>query len=295
MANQDKERYQREMEIFYKEELALMCSGDASSSPDEGDKKRSAAETSTLSSAPSLASLDFSSMRIEQIAQLLTTLQQQGYQRVNKEEVITGVNTERANIRQRLLAILQESNDLQKKYLLLEQLGNSVVLSEPRLTLAQSAFPGVYGLDNLFGRPGFGQLSLSDVALLNQLVSSQQLQQQIGGGLSAVAAASLAMPQAANQNQTPAPGPATLFGNVTNQTQQPSTTINYNATSLSTPLAAASQPSNSFGLSGLASISQQANLNDALLLKQYLEQLRGSAPAPSADPKPPQNNENAER
>jgi hypothetical protein len=76
--------------------------------------------------------------------------------------MITGVNAERANIRQRLLAILQESNDLQKKYLLLEQLGNSAVLSELGLTLAQAAFPGGYGLGNSIDRPGFGQLSLSD-------------------------------------------------------------------------------------------------------------------------------------
>lgn len=303
MAKEDRVRYQRDMEIFYKEELALMCSGNAGdSSPDEGDKKPSAAETSTLSAAPSLASLDFSSMSIEQIAQLLHTLQQQGYESVNKEDVITGVNAEKANIRQRLLAILQESNDLQKKYLLLEQLGNSVVLSEPRLALAQSAFPGVFGLDNLlFGRPGFGQLSLSDGALLKQLVSSQQLQQQLGGGLSAAATASLAMPQVANQNPTPAPGLSATqqlptFGNATNQTQQPSTEINYNATSLSSPLAAAAaQPSSSFGLAGLASVSQQTNLHDALLLKQYLEQLHGSASAPSADPKPPQKDESAER
>jgi hypothetical protein len=72
------------------------------------------------------------------------------------------VNAKRANIRQRLLAILQESNDLQKKYILLEQMGNSAVLSEPRLTLAQAAFPGGYGLGNPIDRPGFGQWSLSD-------------------------------------------------------------------------------------------------------------------------------------
>ena len=140
MAKEDKRRYQREMASFYKEELALMWSGNASSSPDEGDKKPSAAETSTLPTAPSLASLlvptDFKSISIEQIAQLLTKLQQQDYQSINKKEMITGVNAERANIRQRLLAILQESNDLQKKYLLLEQLGNSAVLSELGLTLA---------------------------------------------------------------------------------------------------------------------------------------------------------------
>jgi hypothetical protein len=57
MAKEDKRRYQREMASFYKEELALMWSGNASSSPDEGDKKPSAAETSTLPTAPSLASL----------------------------------------------------------------------------------------------------------------------------------------------------------------------------------------------------------------------------------------------
>jgi hypothetical protein len=45
MVEEDKERYQREMASFYNEELALMCSGNASSSPDEGDKKLSAAET----------------------------------------------------------------------------------------------------------------------------------------------------------------------------------------------------------------------------------------------------------
>jgi hypothetical protein len=92
-------------------------------------------------------------------------------------------------------------------------------------------------------------------ALLNQLVSSQQLRGRL------LAATS-------NSRGLTCPGPSATqlptFGNMTNT--QPSTT-NHNATSLSSPLAA-TQPSNSLGFAGLASNSQQANLQGALLLKQ---------------------------
>jgi hypothetical protein len=270
MAKKDTERYKRDMEIFYKEELAMMCSGNAGSSPDNGDKKPSAAvqhqvTETTSSAAPTLASpllaagqaTAFSSMTTEQIAQVFNMFQQQGHESINKEEIIIGVNAERVNIKHRLLTILRESEALQTRDRLLEQLVNSIVMYEPRLALAQAAFPGVNGIGNRFGIPAFGQFgSLSEGALLSQLVASQQLQQQLPS-------------QAANQS--PAPPSATQLstsGNVTNQTQ-PSTL-------------AAAPP-------GLASLSQQVNLHDALLLNQYLalqQQHFGSAPARSDDPKP---------
>jgi hypothetical protein len=281
MAKKDTDRYKREMNIFYKEELALMCSGHASSSPDEDDKKPSSDEqqqvaAATLSTAPSLENLlgasgqatSFASMSSEQIAQVFNMLRQQGFENINKEEIITMANAERATIKKRRLAILLESEALQKKDRLLEHLVNSVVLSEPR-AFAHAAFPGVN-----VGIPAYGNLgTLSNEAMLNQLVASQQLQQQLGGGLSAAAAVSRTT-QVANQSQVPAQSPT-----ATNQTQP---SMMNNNTSLSGHLAAPF--SNSFGLAGLASLGQPY-LHDALLLNQYLamqqqQQRQGSAPAP---------------
>jgi hypothetical protein len=161
MAKKDKERYDKREMAIYMEELA----SNAGSSPAEDDTKPpssmqhqvaspSVAQTLT-SESPQAATgrdKDLGSMSVEQIAQASSMLQQQ--------------------------AILRESNELNHRYLILEQLGKSVMLSEEaRLALAQAAIPvlGHYGLGNPFGMPAPGQLgSLSDVPLMTQAMMKAQ-------------------------------------------------------------------------------------------------------------------------
>lgn len=331
MAKGDAERYKKGMEVYYKEELALMCSG-AISSPNE-DSKPSASESlqvQATTSAPAFAAAAgaslaapatdqqtkfteaaFHTMNAEQLIQLQNMLQQQGYASINKEEMIMGISSARASIKQRLVEILKESEALQMKDKLMEQLMTSCLAalqpsSAPGFGLAQAAFPHFGQAASLLGGAGNG-FSLGQVGglpdnslLLNQFLTSQQLQQQLGGsGLSGAASLADRMPNAAglqssdlvtvptqspNTESASKKSPSGQHLQETQNADNSSTLGQFIASQQQLQLGGAAAPN--LSLSGLASmmapsLGQQVNMNDSSLLNQYLasQQLLGLTPS----------------
>lgn len=277
------------MEVFRKEELALMCSGHVLSPNDDGDEKQSAlpqqqkkpevaaavssAAPQAASGAPKFDHAVLYAMSVDQLLQFQSMIEQQGYGSINKEEIIAGISAERANIKQRLAALIKESEALQLRDLLLERITLSC-LAATNSGRAQAAFPHIVSqpaslpsYDALLqlqqqqlGAGLLGQLrGLNENAALNRLMSSdQQLHRH------------LAHAAFANQMPTHNPSdPATVSG-------QSSSQIGW----LMSGHQAAAQ-----GNLGLTA-HQQATRDDASLLHALLAQQLGGAPAPTPKSNP---------
>lgn len=325
MAKADAERYKKGMETYYKEELALMCSGNTTvSSPVEEDKKPSAekeqqllAPTSNPSANPAAPHASpaqarhnqVNSMTVEELVQFHSMLQLGTAGNINKEELIKEISLERSVIKQRLAALVQESEVLRMKDRVLGQLlssslsgiqnttsansGLSSLLGHEFQHLSRSAFPQISQAQFLSGNPldmmALGHAgNIDDALLLNQFMASQQLQHQLAGGGIPAAASFANQRAAASQVATtgqPTPSPNTgseskataLSGQMSNQSNDSSLLNQLFARPPIGMSAAPTAPTRDH--TGFASLmpssygqinqSQHTSLNNALL-NQYL-------------------------
>ena len=316
MAKEDAERYRKGMEIYHKEELALMCSGNVAvptPSTPEGDKKPTAADKSATSAAassplnvqPSLTL--FNAMSINDLVQLLNTFQLHGTGSLDKGDMIKGIISERDAIKKRLTALLQESETLMMKDRLLEQIVSTCLVDSRAISgmqqFANSTFP--FQSVNPFGvmAPSLGtqigNASSSGALLL------QQLQRASGEPLAAatldngtknstsdrrnLAQASIPNPTV-NTETAPFKNSSMSVGheaNLSHQVQNTDTAvlnqyINQLATnSTQNSARATNQTSNNLELVELAfsNLTQQAKMGDASLLNQYIASQQLQQPA----------------
>lgn len=263
------------MEIYRKEELALMCSGHVFSPNEDEDKKQPAVPQQKKPEDASSASVSqpkFNATSVDQLLRFQSMIEQQGYGNINKEELIKGIGAERANIKQRLIALIKESEALQMKDRILEQISVSC-LAATNSGLNRAAFPHVVS-----SQPA----SFSGYDAIFQL-QRQQLGAGLLGQLGNLNASQLQRPlaHAAFANQMPTQNlghPAS----VSSQTSSQSLLGQY----ISSQQTAAA-PGN-----GLVALQQAAMRDNASLLNAILaaQQFRGaSAPAPAEKSNPDEN------
>ena len=295
------------MEIYHKEELALMCSGNVGVPSPDGDKKPAAAEvaqnpvTSVTASSPPNERPNptlFNAMSINDLVQLQTTLQQHGTGRLDKEEVINQIKTERDAIKTRLTTLLQESEMLMLKDRLLEQIMSKCLVDSMAISgmqhLANATLPfqpvNPFGLMAPSMGAQAGNPSSNEAFLLQQLANNRSL-----------AAASLANGTQDRRNlaQASVPSPSTNMqtasfknpsmpvGHAVNQSHQAQTTTNnavlnqYMEQLAANSTQETARAPNNLELVELAfsNLTQQARMGDASLLNQYMASQQSQQPA----------------
>jgi hypothetical protein len=262
LAKEDAERYKVEMKVFYEEELAMMCSGNAKvASFAEDDKKPAAGQqladqtqlmqlmqqgVSPSSIAPAapvgaMAAVVHANtnqtapnvMNVEQLGQLQNMLQNGNGTsppgNFNKQDLLQEIISQRSAIQQRLVALLQESEMLRVKDRLLEQLLSSL-----------TGVPGTGTNSSTSGVSGLNQTTQESFLQNGQLSSPPVFNNNFGNNAGLAQATMPSFGQFANQQQGMAADNTALLNQLmASQLQQQQFSTN-----TATPAAAATPSAN---------------------------------------------------